>query len=381
MNMYSLIQSPLLSISIEMQTSSNLFDKAVVRRLQTLNGPERHELVRNFWPGKTNSLSAFDEFSCRSIVEHIAKELDKVRHHQDLFAAHDFDSVISIIRTLQKNSSKRYDEVVRELLAEFPNTSVEAVRRSVELTVRIWLTANTHTADIFVGPISAGDAPIDWPGDRSLEQLLQSCFGHRVQLPPQKVAATIDPAFTATYLVSTCGVRLQWTDDILTHLNFDLKRLVLTVYRHKACLLAHLDHPQGCSISKEILEEILDTMDLLFPPSEMATKHLLMKEGQQSLYTLGCRRGNRVLDIAHYQYFGEALEHLVESFDKVPRTWRQLAFDRRNKLEWSAFWITVLVGILTLVSIPCNIIQATYSVKAYHIALAQGGDATARREL
>jgi hypothetical protein len=359
-----------------MQTSSNLFDKAVVQRLQTLDGPERHELVRKFWPGRTTSLSVFDEFSCRAIVEHIAQELDKVRYHRDLFAAHDFDAILSIIRKLQESNSKRYDEVVRELLFEFPNTSLDAVRRSVELTVRIWLTTNTHTADIFVGPISAGDAPVDWPVDLSLAQLLQTRFGRRVQSPLQKVAATIDPAFTATYLVSICGVRLQWTDDILSHLSFDLKRLVLTVYRHKACLLAHLDHPQGCPISKEILEEMLDTMDLFFPPSEMTTKHLLMKEGQQSLYTLGCRRGNRVLEIAHYQYFGEALQHLIESFDKVPRTWRQLAFDRRNKLEWSAFWITVMVAILTVVSIPCNIIQATYSVKAYHVALAQGYSST-----
>jgi hypothetical protein len=287
--------------------------------------------------------------------------LDKVRYHGDLFTAQNFDAIFSIIGTLRDSISERYDNVVR---------------RSVELTLRIWLTINAHTADIFVGPISAGDAPIDWPDDVSLEQLLRGCFGRRVQIPLQKGTTTLDPAFTATYLVNTCGVRLHWTDDILTHLSFDLKRLVLAVYRHKACLLSHLDSPWGCPISKEILEETLDTMDLLFPPWDLATKHLLMKEGQQSLYTLGCRRGNRVLDVAHYQYFGEALEHLMESFDKAPQTWRQLALDCRNKLEWSAFWITVMVAILTVVSIPCNIIQATYSVKAYRVALAQGGDAT-----
>jgi hypothetical protein len=361
-----------------MQTSSNLFDKAAVRRLQSLGDPERLDFVRKFWPEKTINLSTFDAFSCRAIIKHIVQELEKVRHHRDLFAAHDFDAIFSIIRTLQGSISKPYDELVRELLIDFPRASSDAVRRSVELTLRIWLTINTHTADISVGPIAAGDAPIDWPGDISLEQLLQSSFGRRVQLPLRKGAITIEPAFTATYLVNTCGVRLHWTDDILAHLRFDLKRLVLTVYRHKACLLSHLDSPRGCPISKEILEEVLDTMDLLFPPWEVATKHLLMKEGQQSLYTLGCRRGNRVLDVAHYQYFGEALEHLIESFEKVPRTWRQLALDRRNKLEWSAFWITVMVAILTVVSIPCNIIQATYSVKAYHVALAQGGNATAR---
>jgi hypothetical protein len=219
----------------KMQTSSKIFDKAVVQWLQTLEGPGRHELVKRFWPGKPSSLTAFDDFSCKATIEHIVQELDKVRHHRDLFAAHDFDAIFSIVRTLEDSTSKRYDEVVRELLLEFPDASSDAVRRSVELTLRIWLTINTHTADIFVGPIAAGDAPIDWPDDVSLEQLLQRSFGHRIQHSPQKGLATFEPAFTATYLVKTCGVRLQWTDDVLAHLNFDLKRLVLTIYRHKAC--------------------------------------------------------------------------------------------------------------------------------------------------
>ena len=105
----------------------------------------------------------------------------------------------------------------------------------------------------------------------------------------------------------------------------------------------------------------------------MQQENLLFREGQQSLYTLGTYRGEEDLDWAKYRYFGVKLELLMESFDQTSRTWRQLAFDRRNKLEWSAFWVTVMVALLTVISIPCTIIQAVYSVKAYQLALAQSG--------
>jgi hypothetical protein len=90
------------------------------------------------------------------------------------------------------------------------------------------------------------------------------------------------------------------------------------------------------------------------------------------MYTLGSCNRKRNFNLARYDYLGKDLELLMEYLDKTPRTWRQLALDRRNKLEWSAFLVTIMVGFLTLVSIPCNIIQATYSVKAYHATLAQG---------
>jgi hypothetical protein len=355
-----------------MLSSSDFFDKDVVQRLSSLEGQQRREVVRRFWSGNNASRDMFDDHSYKAIMEHIVRELDQVRYHKDVFVVRNFETMFTIIQLVQQSSSKQYKEILRILLDKFPNATLDAIQRSVELTIRIWLTINIHSSDIFVGPISAGDAPIDWEQDSSLEQVLRIKFGRRVQLPHPRSITTFDPAFTATYLVSTCGVSLQWTDDLLSHMNFDLKRLVLTVYRHKACLLSHIDSQKDCPIPQDVMEEVLDTLDLLFPPWDIDTKRLLLKERQQSIFTLGCRKSGRTLDVAHYRYFGEALENLIDAFDKAPRTWRQLALDRRNKLEWSAFWVTVMVAVLTIVSIPCNIIQATYSVKAYRVALAQG---------
>jgi hypothetical protein len=355
-----------------MLTSTNFLDKAAVQELRRLEGAQRHNFVRRFWPDAGVHCSAFDGPSCEAYIRYIAGELEQICQHRHLFAAQSLDSVFEVIHAVRENSATEYAGVLISLSNKFPNATRDAIRRSVELSVRLWLTINIHHSDIFTGPIAAGDTPLDWAQDESLEQMLRRQFGLRVQLQRQRETTKYDPALTAAYLVNTCGMRLRWTDDLASHLSYDSKRRMLTVYRHKACLINHADNHRGCPIPRDVLEEALETMDLLFPPWDNATKQLLIRERQESFFKLGCRKGNRNFDVAHYQYFGEALEHLMYSFDKTPRTWKQLAFDRRNKLEWSAFWMTVFVAILTLVSIPCNIIQATYSVKAYNVAVAQG---------
>lgn len=91
------------------------------------------------------------------------------------------------------------------------------------------------------------------------------------------------------------------------------------------------------------MNEILDALNLLFPFGNVATKQLLLKENQQPLYQLGSCGRARNLDLNHYEYFREELEHLIESFNRPPWTWKQLATDRRNKMEWTLFWVTVMV--------------------------------------
>ncbi|KAH8731767.1 hypothetical protein GQ44DRAFT_755164 [Phaeosphaeriaceae sp. PMI808] len=266
-----------------MLTSSNFFDKAVVQQLRALDQQQSYNLLRNFWPDRNHNTSAFDSPSCRAIIEHIACELDQVRYHRDLFAVQDFDTTFVIVQILRENPSMSYEDLIRALLLRFPGNTTDAIRRSVEISVRLWLTINIHTFDIFVGLISAGDTPLNWARDMSLEQVIRGHFGRCVQLQRQRQTTKFDPAFTATYLVNICGMRVRWTNDIGNHLAFDPQHCVLTVYRHKACLISLLDTPQSNLILADVLEEMLDTMDLLFPPWNATTKQLLLKEGQSSL--------------------------------------------------------------------------------------------------
>ena len=119
------------------------------------------------------------------------------------------------------------------------------------------------------------------------------------------------------------------------------------MYRHKICLVNHLESEGGCPIPEGVLSEVLDTLNLLFPFGDMDTKHLLLKENQQALYQLESCGRTCMLDLTHFQYFREELEYLIDSFNQPPKTWRQLATDRRNKMEWAVFWVTVMVCSLT----------------------------------
>jgi hypothetical protein len=362
-----------------MVESACFFDKAFVQHLRRLDATERDELIRRFWSLPNTDSHHFDDFASTAFLGYVADELERVRHHRSLFAVQDFDGTFAIIQRIGANVAKPYKEILSELSCQYLNVTPEAIRRSVELAVRLWLTLNTYSTDIRVGAESAENTPIDWDPSLSLDQLLIDQFGKQPVASSRDHPSRYDAGFTAAYLVNTCGMKLQWSDDIATHLDFDLRHLTLTVYRHKACLISHLGGRLGCPIPKEVLEEILRTLDLLFPFGDDATRRLLIKEGQQSLFTLGTYKTEEDLDLVRYKYFGAKLGRLMESFDKKPRTWRQLAFDRRNKLEWSAFWMTVMVALLTVISIPCNIIQATYSVKAYQATVAQNN--TQRRGL
>jgi len=358
----------------------SFFDPTFVPNLKALRGEEKRSLLRMFWPNSRFDLYGLDESPYSEFLEFVANELQQIQRYRTSFAAQNLDSTFAIIQKIRDNRHKACGEIVRDLSSQFVNFDPIAIRRSLELSTRLWLSLNTRSSDISVGPVFVGEASVEWDVNISLDVLLQKHFANRNQGPSLKEYGKFDPTVTAAYLVSACGMRLLWTDDIASHLKFDLDRLVLSVYRHKICLINHLENQDGYPIPEDLLGEILDTMNLLFPFGDMATKQLLMKEGQKSMYTLGSCNRSRRLDLAHYRYFGEELQHLIGFFDKTPRTWKQLAFDRRNKLEWSAFWVTIMVALLTVISIPCNIIQATYSVKAYHVALAQGNNAV-RAEL
>jgi len=222
-----------------------------------------------------------------------------------------------------------------------------------------------------VGSIFRHEDNFAWPAEISLNGLIQNQFPRTPLGGDTKVLSRIDPAFTAAYLVNICRIKLHWTNNLSNHLEFDRKRWILSVYQHKICLLNHIKAEEDTLIPKDILEEALDTLILLFPFGDSSIKRLLARNGQSVFYGLGNCNRNRSLNLARYEYWNEEVQDLIDAFNEPPRSWKQLITDRRNMMDWAAFWIAVMVGVLTLVSIPCNIVQAVYSVKSYHLTTMQ----------
>jgi hypothetical protein len=114
-------------------------------------------------------------------------------------------------------------------------------------------------------------------------------------------------------------------------------------------------------------------MNLLFPFYNRQTKLLLQQQGK-TFYGLGlCGRGPAPfeLDGGGYRHWHARLRDLVAFFNDPPRSWWQVAMDRRDKIQYATFWTAVLVLWLSVVSILFGVVACVYTIKQYRLALAQ----------
>jgi hypothetical protein len=351
----------------------SLFHSTFSTELQNLTEAQKAAIVKEFWPiGGSPGCSSYDSRVCAAFFDYLQCEVKQIRHHRERFAVETVGAIIDLIRTVRNSSTKPLADLIQDLSTTFLNVDEAPLQRSLELAVRLWLTINTNSPLLEVSATVPLEMPMAWNKTASLKDLITGRWEKKTTVQRSKTVLQIDDCFTAAYLVSVCGMTLRWTEYLSDHLTADCQRQVLTVYKHKAYLSNRLKSQELNPIPIEVIEEALDSLNLLFPYGDPATKQLLARQGQLASYRLGSCKRPRELNIQRYEYWREELETLVDSFNRPPRTWKQLATDRRNLNEWAIFWVTVMVAVLTLVSIPCNIIQATYSVKAYHATLAQG---------
>lgn len=357
---------------------TSFFGETFGADLDSLPLAQKVVMVQEFWPISNSNSPLNCDAAYTAFISCLKNELFRTHHHQGRFAVETLGATMDLIRILRKMGSSSLSDVLIDLSGPFLNVDKRCIQRSLELSIRLWLTINVNSRCVAVGPTFPREVPLDWAEDVSLEYLIQERWKSIPSDRGTETALKVDAMFTAAYLVDICGMTLEWTDYLTDHLKVDQKGRILTVYKHKVCLLYNLEAQAGCPIPRNVLKEALDTLNLLFPFGDPATKDILAKNGQITLYQLGNCKRERQLDLSQYAYWGKDLKILVDTFNRPPRTWKQLATDTRDLKEWAAFWVTVMVAILTIISIPCNIIQATYSVKAYNAAIAQGSNCPRR---
>lgn len=352
-----------------------VFEEGFMLQLSQSPASDRNKIARQIWEFPSVTLSTDEAATSAAFFEHLRNEIAKVQFHQQLFSFCTFNNLISMVGVLRNLSSHPLEEVVRELQRSFSGVGEESIRRSLEFCVRLQFTLNVNTRAIAVGTIFRREQALDWNTEDSFSDLLKQTF---VPNTAARRASKIDGGFDMEHLVNRCGLQIEWTNYLTDHLRLDINKRVLLVYKHKVYLSNGLKEGTPGLLPVAVLGEALDTLNLLFPFGDPSTQQFLAQYNENTFSTLGSCGRERILDLSHFKYWRHELEALLDIYNSPPRTWKQLALDRRNKLEWSAFWVTMMVAFLTLVSIPCSIIQAVYSVKAYHLALTQinglGGD-------
>lgn len=285
------------------------------------------------WQDSDLSLESFDERDYCLFFNYIGNELEDLRQYHLKFAVDTFDNMNELFQCLRTNSAEPLSFVLERLSERFVHADRGALQRSLELAVRLFLTINVNSSSMAMGATFPYEIPLEWPPDASLSSLIERQFSKPNASLKLSVRSSLNHGFTAAYLVNICGIELHWTDNLADHLRLDRQKQILIVYKHKIWLLNHLKALRGSLIPKEVLSETLDTLNLLFPFGDPATRQLLIREGQRPFYGLGNCNRYRNLGLGRYVIYREPLEDLFEVYQKPPRTLKQLMVDRRDMMN------------------------------------------------
>lgn len=328
-----------------------------------LDDDKKAELLRNFWPGQKTLINVseglFDPY-----FEYIEDELTRARYSQPKHAPPTtVDHVCRLVKALYRHRSSALETLLNHLEQEFPDFDRISLEWMVELVARLSLTLHIRCRN---KPVNHSIRTLDWHGDRSLEQTVADNFC--ASLGSEEKTVRIEESFTAAFLVNVCRVKLRWSNNLADHLNFNSG--VLTIYQHKICLIQHAQCISPI-IPLEVLNEALQTINLLFPFGDEATRELLIKENKRSFYGLGLNLQSPPFDLSEFRFWNKEMVELYSLYKDPPHTWSQLFSDSRDKLQFATFWIAAAVFILSLISIAFGFVQTIYSIRQYKLALAQ----------
>ncbi|KAK5629526.1 hypothetical protein RRF57_005241 [Xylaria bambusicola] len=324
-----------------------------------------NQVCRSIWPNLTK-----EEYS-RSAYTGIQKyfESQTCRESRD-----DCSIILSIINELMSKegtlfSRSSYIAAVRTQLSN--SLSEAAILSYSERTLRIMVNLDIRVGHRRESISRVGSFAIDWEDDTSLGEAIGNHFAGDSR---HVVTGRIDPALSLGYLCTYRGFKVFWTSNISEHLHISWKSKIVTVYEHKLFLWNHLRNSETPIIPRSVLEEAIDTLNLLFPLNDRLTTKFLVQNGKD-LQGLGyCSRPRDIcLDIGNFNVWRERIAELVEVMNEEPKGLRQLALEKdgRNLLPFVTFWVAVAVAFLSLLNLPFAVISMNYSIKQYDLALAQ----------
>ncbi|KAI0460538.1 hypothetical protein F5B21DRAFT_12676 [Xylaria acuta] len=338
-----------------------------------------------------------DEFvqTCRQIWPNLTKEEYCHKAYAGVFAyfetqtrttAHlngsgkelGFSKLLTIIDGLTSNQDDALftrSSCIAATRAQLPGPNSETVAMSYgEQALRIMLSLDIRINSRGGIGSQTRSSTIDWRDGTSLAEAIENHFvndGHRTR---GMITGRIDPSLSLAYLCTYRGFKVFWTSNISEHLSISWKSKIITIYEHKIFLWNHLRNSTTPIIPRSILEEVIDTLNLLFPLNDRPTTTFLAHNGKDFQGLGYCSRPRDLcLDLGKFNVWRDRIAELVEIMNEEPKGLKQLALEKdgRNFLPFVTFWVAITVALLSLLNIPFAIISMTYTIKQYGLALAQ----------
>jgi hypothetical protein len=329
---------------------------------------EKISALQKLWPGIEKQQYQDDQWT--RFFQYMDLELAKLRDNRSLFSIADRSEVLQLIEILRLNESHPKETLSKMVVPRESKDQAElgAIHRSLELAARLWLTINVDSFQLTSYLAYIQSKSISWQDGDSLGGTISAYFKPK---PVPTREGRIRPILTMAYLEARHGFQVRWTHNLAEHLTIDWRCRTVTVYEHLICLWNHLESGGLQVIPRKILEEAIDTLNLLFPSESKETQDYLRKHGR-TFWKLGYCKGKRALEVCRYFYWRDNVQQLMDVIEEPTTGFQQFRLDkdRKNMLEFATFWTAAVVAFLTVLSIVFGTVATVYTIKQYTIAAA-----------
>lgn len=311
-------------------------------------------------------------------------ELSKSHRFADSFAVNSTENFFDLLSQLRAAPSLYRHEAIDIVSRISTSTGTTAQRyrqedalfRSLESALMIWTNLSIH---VWQRPAPSTSTTLLWlQDDVTLRDVIDQHFENARRSIDMKSFDTksMDPKLTMEHLSSAYGYKPLWTSNLAEHLKIDHKYKTIIIFEHKINLWNHsrFCEPQRNSmpLPTEVIDEALDTLNLLFPWGDEATKSFLQRH-KKSFYGLGKCNRERQLDLSAYRYWRNEISELAEILSQPPRGRAQFLIDSdgNNLLEVWTFWTAIFFGILAVIGVITGVYSMVYSKLAYDVGVLQ----------
>ncbi|KAI1421670.1 hypothetical protein F5Y12DRAFT_688576 [Xylaria sp. FL1777] len=332
-------------------------------------GEDFVEVCRSIWPNLTKEEYLYSTYA--GVLKYFETQTKNGGSHGNRI---DLSIILSIIRALRSNNDAPFTRscCITATRAQFSGPIPETTIMSYsERALRMMLNLDIRIGSRRESGLRVGSSIIDWGDSISLSEAIES---HFVGDNRHMITGRIDPSLSLAYLCTYRGFKVFWTSNISEHLHISWKSKIVTIYEHKVFLWNHLRNSKTPIIPQAVLEEAIDTLNLLFPLNDRLTTKFLAQSGKD-FHGLGyCSRPRDLcLDLGKFSIWRDRIAELVEVMNEEPKGLKQLALERdgRNFLPFITFWVAIAVALLSILNLPFAIVSMNYTIKQYNIALAQ----------
>ena len=154
------------------------------------------------------------------------------------------DDIFDIVKLLRNRDNR---DILRPALRQrlplrFCSSDEEALNRSINLAIRLWLMINTQEPEF--RSLRKGATSVQWDDAIELSAFLRSLFPNsRWDITPQ--SNRLEPQFTAVFMQRICGLKIEWTPSLHDHLRLDRQRKAVKIFPYKGHLQALIDSSQN----------------------------------------------------------------------------------------------------------------------------------------